>query len=114
MTGWNRESFRPQLPLPPVTYPPYFGKGLTFNHFMKSRILALAVLILGIAMFVCFVCMFLPFWFTLKFNVADSTFGSEGLRQLQADTGIIFYTDDDYVSLLFLEKMTNRMVVPGK
>lgn len=112
MTGWNAQSFRPQLPIPPVVYPPCCGKGPTFRYFMHSKILALAFLILGIALLVSFVCAFLPFWFILKFNILDSTFGTEGIRTLSKDTGIIFYTDDDYVSLLFLEKMSNRKVVP--
>lgn len=114
MTGWNVNSFRPQLTLPPVTYPPCCGKGLTCSYFMQSKIMVLAFLILGISFFVCFICAFLPYWFILDFSIADSTFGSEGLRQLTADLGILFYTDDDYISLVFLEKMTNRQVVPGK
>ena len=114
MTGWNLNSFRPQLPLPPVVYPPCCEKGLNFRYFMQSKVLALAFLILGISFLVCFVCAFLPYWFLLKFNIFDSTFGSEGLRQLTTDMGILFYTDDDYVSLVFLEKMSNRQVVPGK
>lgn len=114
MAGWTTSSFRPQLDLPPVIYPPCFGKGPTFRYFLQSKIMALAFLILGIASFVSFVCAFLPYWFLLKFNIADSTFGSEGLRQLTSDSGIMFYTDDDYISLVFLEKMSNRHVVPGK
>ncbi|KAK7489176.1 hypothetical protein BaRGS_00019554 [Batillaria attramentaria] len=114
MTGWNANSFRPQLPLPPVTYPPCFGKGLTFRYFMQSKIMALAFLILGIAFLVAFICAFLPFWFIMKFNIRDSTFGTEGLRQLTKDMGVFFFTDDQYVSMLFLEKMTNRVVVPCK
>ena len=81
---------------------------------MQSKLLALACLILLIAFMVTFICAFLPYWFIFKFNKFDSTFGSEGLRQLNADAGIFFYTDDDYVSLLFLEKISNRQVVPGK
>lgn len=111
MTGWNSTSFRPQLPLPPVVYPPCFGKGCTFRYFMQSKILTLAFLILGIAFFVSFVCAFLPFWFTLEFNIMDSTFGSEGLRQLKKDMGIFFYSDR-MTNMLFLEKVTNRVVVP--
>lgn len=112
MTGWTRDSFRPQLPLPPITYPPYCGKGCTCSYFFRAKLTALAFLILGLAFFIEFICMFLPFWFLLKFNIFDSTFGSEGKRQLTADTGLIFYTSDDYLSLLHLEKMSNRMVVP--
>lgn len=112
MTGWNAQSFRPQLPLAPVVYPPCCGKGLTFRYFLQSKILALAFLILSIAAVVAFGCAFLPYWFILRFNILDSTFGSEGIRTLSKDLGIFFYTEDDYVSLLFLEKISNRQVVP--
>ncbi|XP_076437726.1 uncharacterized protein LOC143276940 [Babylonia areolata] len=112
MTGWNAQSFRPQLPLPPIVYPPLFGKGFTVKYFLQSKLLALAFLILVIAFLVAFISAFLPFWFVLRFNVEDSTFGSEGSRMLSKDTGIYFFTGDDYVSLLFLEKITNRAVVP--
>ncbi|KAL8607769.1 hypothetical protein ACOMHN_039442 [Nucella lapillus] len=112
MTGWNAQSFRPQLPLPPVVYPPCCGKGVTFSYFIHSKILALAFLILAIASVVTFVCAFLPFWFLMHFNKLDSTFGSEAVRTVTKDLGIYFYTDDDYISLLFLEKLSNRAVVP--
>lgn len=112
MTGWTKESFRPQLPLPPVTYPPCFGKGCNCSYFFRAKLTALAFFILGLAFIIGFATMFLPWWFFLKFNIFDSTFGSEGKRQLTMDTGIVFYTSDDYISLLHLEKMSNRMVVP--
>lgn len=112
MTGWNATSFRPQLPLPPVTYPNCFGKGLTLRYFMQSKILALAFLILGISFVAAFACAFLPFWMTMDFNILDSTFGAEGLRQLTKDMGIFFFTKDQYANVLFLEKSTNRVAVP--
>lgn len=111
--GWTG-SFRPQLPLPPITYPPCFGKGCTLRYFMHSKFLALSFIILGIAFLVVFICAFLPYWFILKFNRFDSTFGTEGFRQLQSDVGVFFYDEQDYASLLFLEKMSNRLVVPRK
>ncbi|KAK7091205.1 uncharacterized protein [Littorina saxatilis] len=112
MTGWHANSFRPQLPLPPVVYPPCCPKPPTLRYFLQSKILALAFLILAIATFVEFITAFLPFWFLLHFNKQDSTFGTEGERQLTQNLGALFYTDDDYISLLFLEKMSNRQVVP--
>ena len=113
MTGWTANSFRPQLPLPPIVYPRYFGKGFNFNYFLQSKFMALSFLFFGISFIIEFICMLLPFWFILHFTVAESTFGSKSLQQLSADVGIFNYYNGDYNSLLFLERVSNIQTVPG-
>lgn len=112
MAGYSGASFRPQLPIAPVVYPPYCGRGCTARYFMQSKILAVAAIFLGLAFVIAFACAFLPFWFILKFNILDSTFGTEGTRKIVANAGIFFYDEKEYVSLILLEKSTNRVVIP--
>lgn len=114
MAGYSGASFRPQLPIAPVVYPPYCGRGCTARYFMQSKILAVAAIFMGLAFVIAFACAFLPFWFILKFNILDSTFGTEGIRKIVANAGIFFYDEKEYVSLILLEKSTNRVVIPRK
>ena len=100
-----------------------FGKFL--DHFTQSPMLAIACLVLSLATIVNVVCSMLPWWFILKFDFQDGTFGSEPAMQQAIDTGI-FYIDKPgkpglnsrlpvlMTSLLAMEKAANIFAVPRK
>ncbi|XP_041360582.1 uncharacterized protein LOC121376865 [Gigantopelta aegis] len=92
-------------------------------NFTQSAVLAIACLIMALATIVNVGCSLLPWWFILKFDFQDGTFGTEPAMQQSIDTGIFYMYKPDkpgldsrlpvlMTSLMAMETATNKFAVP--
>ncbi|GFS08172.1 hypothetical protein ElyMa_001267200 [Elysia marginata] len=102
-------------PPPRIDYPDLFYgfRNLTCRYILDSKILALAVLILGLATVVISAMCFLPFWFKLVLDPVQGTFGTEPVkRELTISTGLFYMRLDHFDNTMAMDTYTNTDTVP--
>ncbi|RUS75915.1 hypothetical protein EGW08_016328 [Elysia chlorotica] len=102
-------------PPPKIHYPGLFDscRGLTLRYVLDSKLLALAMLILGLATFVLLAMCLLPFWFQLVLNPTQGTFGSEPVKlEVTINTGLFYMRTEHMDNTLFLDQYNSADSVP--
>ncbi|KAH9488969.1 hypothetical protein Btru_061748 [Bulinus truncatus] len=103
-------------PPPKIDWPSYCSacSQITCRFVLDSKILALAVLLLGVSILVIIGMIIAPFWFQLVLDPIDGTFGSEAVkRELTIDMGLFYMRDTKMDNTLFMNKFTtSREVIP--
>ncbi|KAK0066058.1 hypothetical protein Bpfe_004179 [Biomphalaria pfeifferi] len=110
----NPYTYKPQQPK--IDWPPFCHgcSQVSCRFVLDSKVLALAVLLLGVSILVIIGMIIAPFWFQLVLDKTDGTFGSEPTKlELTIDTGLFYMRDSKMDNTLFMNKFTtSREVIP--
>lgn len=102
-------------PPPKIKYPGLFHgfREITLRYVLDSKILALALLILGLTCVIILAVALLPFWFKLVLDPVQGTFGSEPVKlKLTIHTGLFYMRIDQYDNIAAMDKYTSSDTVP--